>query len=83
MENYTEISPYSDDEVPGIIRRLKDNQVFLSKFSQFSFPIISSIFPLLGNLLFNETLDYISMLGMGLIIFSGTLTIINTPKLKI
>ena len=52
MENYTEISPYSDDEVPGIIRRLKDNQVFLSKFSQFSFPIISSIFPLLGNVLF-------------------------------
>jgi len=52
LENYTEISPYSDDEVPGIIRRLKNNQVFLSKFSQFSFPIISSIFPLLGNVLF-------------------------------
>ena len=52
MENYTEISPYSDDEVPGIIRRLKNNQVFLSKFSQFSSPIISSIFPRLGNVLF-------------------------------
>ena len=34
-----------------------------------------------GKFFFNETLDYISMLGMGLIIFSGTLTIINTPKL--
>ena len=52
MENYKEISPYSDDEVPGIIRRLKNNQVFLSKFSQFSSPIISSIFPRLGNVLF-------------------------------
>jgi hypothetical protein len=52
LENYKEISPYSDDEVPGIIRRLKNNQVFLSKFSQFSSPIISSIFPRLGNVLF-------------------------------
>jgi len=34
-----------------------------------------------GKFFFNETLDYVSMLGMGLIIFSGTLTIINTPKL--
>ena len=37
---------------------------------------------LLGNLFFNETLDYFSMIGMALIVVSGTLTIINTSKLK-
>ena len=36
----------------------------------------------LGNFFFNESLDYFSLLGMGLIIVSGTLTIINTPKFK-
>ena len=36
---------------------------------------------LFGYFFFNETLDYISMLGMGLIIFSGTLSIRNSPKL--
>ena len=38
---------------------------------------------LLGNLFFNETTDYISMIGMGLIIVSGTLTVISTPTFKI
>ena len=37
---------------------------------------------ILGNFFFNETLDYLSMLGMGLIIVSGTLTIISTPRIK-
>ena len=37
---------------------------------------------LLGNLFFNETLDYFSMIGMGLIVVSGTLTIISTPRFK-
>jgi len=36
---------------------------------------------LFGYFFFNETLDYISILGMGLIIFSGTLSIRNAPKL--
>ena len=37
---------------------------------------------LLGNLFFNETPDIFSMIGMGLIVFSGTLTIISTPNFK-
>jgi drug/metabolite transporter (DMT)-like permease len=37
---------------------------------------------LLGNLFFNETLDYFSIIGMGLIVVSGTLTIISTPRFK-
>ena len=35
---------------------------------------------LLGYLFFNETLDFFSIVGMGLIIVSGTLTIISTSK---
>ena len=38
---------------------------------------------LLGKLFFNETLDYFSILGMGLIVLSGTLTIMNTSSFKI
>ena len=37
---------------------------------------------ILGNYFFNETLDYFSMLGMVLIVVSGTLTIISTSKFK-
>ena len=38
---------------------------------------------LLGNFFFNETLDNLSMIGIGLIVVSGTLTIISTPRFKI
>ena len=37
---------------------------------------------LLGKFFFNETLNYLSIIGMGLIIVSGTLTIISTTKSK-
>ena len=36
---------------------------------------------ILGNLFFNETLDNFSVIGMGLIVVSGTLTIICTSKI--
>jgi len=36
-----------------------------------------------GNIFFNENLDILSVVGISLIIVSGTLTIINTPKIKI
>ena len=36
----------------------------------------------LGIFFFNETLDYFSMLGMGLIVVSGTLAIFSTSKFK-
>jgi drug/metabolite transporter (DMT)-like permease len=38
---------------------------------------------ILGNFFFDEKLDYFSMLGMTLIVVSGTLTLINTPRFKI
>ena len=38
---------------------------------------------ILGQFFFNETIDFFSMLGMGLIVISGTLTIISTSEFKI
>ena len=35
---------------------------------------------LLGNIFFNETLDFFSIIGMGLIVVSGTLTIISKSR---
>ena len=52
MIDFKEISPYEDNEVPEAIIRLKSNNSFLSKFSPFFFPKISSVFPYLGNILF-------------------------------
>ena len=52
MKDFKDISPYEDNEVPGAIVRLKANNSFLSKFSPFFFPRISSFLPFLGKFLF-------------------------------
>ena len=52
MNDFKKISPYSDDEVQEVIRRLETNKLFHSKFSQFFFPKITSFLPYLGNFLF-------------------------------
>ena len=61
MIDFKEISPYEDYEVPEAIIRLKSNNSFLSKFSPFFFPKISSVFPYLGNILFK--LKFIKYFG--------------------
>ena len=61
MIDFKEISPYEDNEVPEVIIRLKSNNSFLSKFSPFFFPKISSVFPYLGNILFK--LKFIKYFG--------------------
>ena len=61
MIDFKEISPYEDNEVPEAIIRLKSNNSFLSKFSPFFFPKISSVFPYLGNILFK--LKFIKYFG--------------------
>ena len=61
MIDFKEISPYEDHEVPEAIIRLKSNNSFLSKFSPFFFPKISSVFPYLGNILFK--LKFIKYFG--------------------
>ena len=61
MINFKEISPYENNEVPEAIIRLKSNNSFLSKFSPFFFPKISSVFPYLGNILFK--LKFIKYFG--------------------
>ena len=61
MIDFKEISPHEDNEVPEAIIRLKSNNSFLSKFSPFFFPKISSVFPYLGNILFK--LKFIKYFG--------------------
>ena len=52
MNDFKEISPYNDNEVPEVIERLINNPVFLSRLSPFFFPRVSFLFPYLGRVLF-------------------------------
>ena len=54
----------------------------IKSFLYFSIYFVTSFIggPSLGNIFFNETLDNFSLLGMVLIVVSGTLTIIISQK---
>jgi hypothetical protein len=52
LNDFKKISPYNDDEVQEVIRRLETNKLFHSKFAQLFFPKITWFLPYLGNFLF-------------------------------
>ena len=52
--NFEAISPYSDEQVPDVIKSLKKDKDFHSSISTELFPLVSRLFPRLGSFLFNQ-----------------------------
>ena len=52
--NFEAISPYSDEQVPDVIKSLKKDKDFHSSISTELFPLVSRLFPRLGSFLFKQ-----------------------------